>query len=372
MDDHPLSIGSGDRVLVTGASGFIGSAVARALTARGARVVALLQPGASETNLVGLDVERVVADVRDSGALDAASAGARFVFHLAALYRFWPRDARSFYEVNVTGTRTVLAAARAAGCERVVYTSSVATLGHRAGQPADETSYPYAEELIGSYEQSKYVAEHEALREAASGLPLVVVLPTTPFGPGDEAPTPTGRIVLDFLNGRMRGWVDTALNVVDVDDVANGHILAAERGANGRSYILGGENLELRGILERLAAATGLPAPKLEVPRRLLLPIAYISDTVEGRLIGRAPTATIDGARIAMSRRIFSDERARGELGYESRPAAEALERAARWFAAHGYVSHGRLARIRWQSSPLVPGLEPPTSGTEGPERDDR
>jgi dihydroflavonol-4-reductase len=351
VEVEPTSIGRGDRVLVTGASGFIGSAVTRALSARGAQVVALLQPGASDTNLAGLDVEHVVADVRDRKALGAAALGARFVFHLAALYRFWPHDPRRFYEVNVEGTRTVLAAARAAGCERVVYTSSVATLGKREGLPADETTYAHTEDLVGSYEQSKYVAEHEALREAASGLPLVVVQPTTPFGPGDETPTPSGRIVLDFLNGRMVAWVDTALNVVDVADVATGHILAAERGANGRSYILGGENLDLREILQRLADCTGLPAPRFQVPRGLLVPISYVSDTLEGRLLGRSPTVPIDGVRIAATRRVFSDARARRELGYESRSAAEALERAARWFVDHDYVSQARLEKITWRSS---------------------
>lgn len=346
---NPGRIAHGDRVLVTGATGFIGSAVARALCERGAHVVALIQPAASEANLSGVAHERIVADIRDTRALAQAATGARFVFHLAALYRFWPPQPHLFYEVNVEGTRAVLAAARQAGCERVVYTSTVATLTRQGERPADETSYARPERLVGAYERSKYVAEHEALREAASGLPLVVVMPTTPFGPGDEAPTPTGRIVRDFLDGRMLGWVDTSLNVVDVDDVALGHLLAAERGATGRSYILGGENLELREIFAHLAAATGLPAPRLRLPRGALLPLGFFSDTIEGRLLGRSPTVTISEARIARRHKRFSDERARRELGYSSRPAAEALARSARWFAAHGAVTPARLGQIRWR-----------------------
>jgi len=350
VNESSLKVSKGDRVLVTGATGFIGSTIVRELVERGAKVIALIQPRASDANLLGLDVERVVADVRDAVALNTAAMSARFVFHVAALYRFWPHDPRLFYEVNVEGTRNVLSAARAAGCERVVYTGSVSTLGHLDARSSDETTYARIEELVGNYERSKYVAEREALSEAATGLPLVIVLPTTPFGPGDEAPTPTGRIVLDFLRGRMSAYVDTAMNVVDVADVARGHILAAERGSVGRSYILGGENLELREILERLAACTGLPAPKVQVPKGLMLTMGYLSDAVEGRLIGRNPTVSLDAARIAMTRRIFSDERARRELGYESRPASEALERSARWFVEHDYVSQDRCAKISWRS----------------------
>jgi len=346
--DEKTRIEAEDRVLVTGAGGFIGSAVTRALLERGARVAAILEPQGSEANLAGLEVERVVADINDADALRRAAAGARFVFHLAAIYRFWPDGPSHFYKVNVEGTRSVLSAARAAGSERVVCTSTVATLGHHGAEPVDETSYARLEELVGSYERSKYVAEHEALREAAAGLPVVLVLPTTPFGPGDGVPTPTGRMVVDFLNGHMVGWVDTALNVVDVADVALGHLLAAERGTVGRSYILGGENLELREIFELLSTCTGLPAPKVKVPHWITRPVAHLSEAFEGRLFGRDPTVTVAAARIAASRRVFSDERARRELGYESRTAAEALERSARWYTEHGYVSPARAAKIRW------------------------
>ena len=251
----------GDKVLVTGASGFIGSALTRALIADGRQVVVMLEPGVDLRNLEGLEVERLSGDIRDAAAVRAAISGCRAAFHVAALYRFWARHSEAFYEINVGGTRNVLEAARAAGTERVVFTSTVGTLGldgAGGGRAADETCYPDVSHLFGSYKRSKYVAEHEVLRAAAEGLPISIVLPTFPLGPGDRAPTPTGRLVLDFLNGRVPGYVDTVLNVVHVDDVARGHILALEHGGQGRSYILGGENLSLKGLLSELAAATGL------------------------------------------------------------------------------------------------------------------
>lgn len=364
-----IVIGRGDRVLVTGAAGFIGSAVTRVLERRGAHVVAMLEPGARVANLEGLDVERVVADVRDRTAVAEAVRGSRIVFHLAARYRFWPADRRGFYAVNVLGTRNVLDAAEAAGCERIVYTSTVGALGLESttrGGLADEESAPRIDELIGLYEQSKYAAEHEALRAAARGVPVVLVLPTTPFGPGDEGPSPTGRVVLDFLNGRMVGWVNTALNVVDVDDVALGQVLAAERGRTGRSYILGGENLELRRILSLLAERTGLRAPKLAVPRRVVLAASLLSEVLEGRLLHRAPTVPVDGARMAMTRMVFSDERARRELGYRSRPAADALERSARWFLENGYVTARRRGLIAFAGEHPT-GRGPSLSGNATP-----
>ena len=240
-----VALGAGDRVGVTGASGFIGSAVVRALLARGASVVALVEPGADLSNLDELDVERIDVDVRDAEGVGRAVRGCRAVFHVAALYRFWARDPRQFYDINVGGTLNVMDAARAAGVERLVYTSTVGTLGldaaHR-GSAADERNYPDVSHLFGSYKRSKYVAEHEVLRATAQGLPAVIVMPTFPLGPRDRVPTPTGRLVLDYLNGRVPGYVDTTLNVAHVDDVAAGHVLALEGGDVGRSYILGGEN----------------------------------------------------------------------------------------------------------------------------------
>jgi dihydroflavonol-4-reductase len=268
-----VTIEPGDRVVVTGATGFIGSAVTRAVRSRGAHVVALTEPGADCRTLAGTGAERVKADIRDRSAVTDACSGARFVFHLAAIYRFWARDPRVFYEVNVGGTLSVLAAVRAAGCERLLYTSTIGVLNPRraGGRPGDETCYADMSQLHGAYKGSKFVAEHEVLRACAEGLDACLVLPTFPLGPGDAAPTPTGRVVLDYLNGKMPGFADTAMNVVHVDDLAAGHVAALERGGTGRSYIIGGENLSMRDILAELARCTGLPAPRLRVPRGLIL-----------------------------------------------------------------------------------------------------
>ena len=253
-----VRIEPGNRVVVTGATGFIGSAVARALRARGAEVVALVAPGVDDRNLDGTGAERVVADIRDAGAVRAVCQDARFVFHLAAVYRFWARDPRIFYDVNVGGTLNVLDAVRAVGCERLVYTSTVGVLGLDAakhGLPADETCYADLSHLFGHYKRSKFVAEHEVLRAAAQGLDVCLVLPTFPLGPRDVAPTPTGKVVLDFLNGRLPAFTDTALNVTHVDDLALGHLAALERGRSGRSYIVGGENLSMRALPPPLSRA---------------------------------------------------------------------------------------------------------------------
>lgn len=338
--------------MVTGASGFIGSAVVRALRERGARIVAMVEPGVGTGNLEGIDVERVVVDIRDAAAVRAACAGARFVFHLAAIYRFWARDPRVFYDVNVGGTLNVLDAVRSAGCERLVYTSSVAVLGlggTRAGVPADETCYADIAHLFGAYKRSKYVAEHEVLRACAEGLDACLVLPTTPLGGGDAGPTPTGRIVLDFLNGKMPAVADTVLNVVHVDDLAAGHVAAAERGAGGRSYILGGENMSMRAILQALADCSGLPMPRLRIPPGLVLTAGAASTLIQGRLLRREPRVPLEAARMSTTKMIFNDERARTEIGYVSRPAREAIMGSARWFAANGYVRAKRLAAIKWR-----------------------
>jgi len=343
----------GNRVVVTGATGFIGSAVTRALHARGAQVVALVAPGVDDRNLDGTGAERVVADIRDPGAVRAVCEGARFVFHLAAVYRFWARDPRIFYDVNVGGTLNVLGAVRAAGCERLVYTSTVGVLGLDAtkhGRPADETCYADLSHLSGHYKRSKFVAEHEVLRAAAQGLDVCLVLPTFPLGPRDVAPTPTGQVVLDFLNGRMPAFADTALNVSHVDDLALGHLAALERGRSGRSYILGGENLSLRGILQELADYSGLPMPRVQVPQPLVLAAGVASELIQGRLLRREPRTPLEAARMSARRMVFSDERARAEIGYTSRPAREAIDESARWFAGHGYVSAARRAAIRWRA----------------------
>ena len=346
-----VTIEPGDRVVVTGATGFIGSAVVRAVRSRGAHVVALTEPGADCRTLAGVDAERVTADIRDGAAVLAACAGARFVFHLAAIYRFWARDPRVFYDVNVGGTLNVLAAVRAAGCERLLYTSTIGVLDPRRagdGRPGDETCYADLALLHGSYKGSKFVAEHEVLRACAEGLDACLVLPTFPLGPGDAAPTPTGRVVLDYLNGKMPGFADTAMNVVHVDDLAAGHVAALERGLTGRSYILGGENLSMRDILAALAGCTGLPMPRMHVPRGLILAAGVSSTVVQGRMLRRAPLVPLEAARMSATRMIFSDDRARTELGHTARPAREAIRDSARWFAGNGYVSARRLAAINW------------------------
>lgn len=345
----------GTRVAVTGATGFIGSAIVRALSAKGVDIVAVCEPGADDVNLDGVDVTRRSADIRDRHAVTAAIKGARVVFHTAALYRFWTKNPEDFYAINVEGTRHVLEAARTTNSELVVYTSSAGVLGLDevgARGPAAENSYPRVDHLFGRYKESKYVAEHEALRACAKGVPVVLVLPTTPLGPGDRAPTPTGRIVVDFLNGRMPGWYDTTLNVVDVDDVASGHLRAAEHGGIGHSYLLGGENLTLRSLLFTLAEVSGLPPPRFQVPRTLALGAAVISELVEGRLLGRAPRIPLEGARMAATTMAFDDSLARAELGYTSRPAREAIERSVRYFVDEGYVRPDRLPKLRIVSAP--------------------
>jgi len=342
----------GDRVVITGASGFIGSAVSRALRSTGAEVVAVVEPGADGRNLTEIDAERAVVDIRDGAAVRAACKGARFVFHLAAIYRFWSRDPRIFYDVNVGGTLNVLDAVSAEGCERLVYTSTVGVLGldgTRQGRPADETCYADVAHLFGHYKRSKFIAEHEVLRAAAQGLDVCLVLPTFPLGPGDLGPTPTGKVVLDFLSGRMPAFAGTALNVSHVDDLALGHLAALEHGLPGRSYILGGENLPMRAILQTLAACTGLPMPRRQVPAGLVLTAGVASDLIEGRLLRREPHVPLEAARMSTTRMIFSDERARAELGYTSRPARDAIEESARWFADNGYVPADRRAVIRWR-----------------------
>lgn len=348
MSAHP-TIAEGDRVVVTGAAGFIGSAVVRALLARRAQVVALLEPGGDTRNLQGLEIDVIEVDVRDGDAVIKACDSARFIFHLAAMYRFWAPEPRDFYEVNVGGVLNVLQAARRGGCERVIYTSTVGVLGldgASRGEAADETCYADIAHLFGLYKRTKYVAEHEVLRAAAQGAPVSLVLPTFPIGPRDIRPTPTGKLVMDFLNGKIPAFVDTTLNVVHVDDLATGHLLALERGAIGRSYIVGGENMGMGPFLAGLAAVTGLPAPKFQVPRGLALGAGALSQLVEGRILKREPFASLEAARMSTTNMMFDDTRARQELGYSSRATSEAMVDAARWFAENDYVNPKRLRRM--------------------------
>lgn len=342
----------GDRVVVTGAAGFIGSAVVRALLARDVNVVALLEPGAVTSNLDRLDVERLVVDITKENQLAGAFDGARFCFHLAAKFGFWPKDSSSFYDVNVRGSQNVVRAATGAGVERIVFTSTVATLGlwkTKDGRPSSEDDVADISHLYGNYKQTKYVAEHEVLRLAAQGAPVVLVLPTMPHGPFDHRPTPSGKVVLDYLNGRMPGYVDTAMNVAHVDDLAQGHLLALERGRQGRSYICGGDNITMAQLLRTLSDVTGLPAADRRFPSVFPMIAGYVSSFIEGDVMGREPRVPLEAAQMASTTMTFNDARARDEIGYSSRPAAQALFDSARWFVANGYVSDERTRLISWR-----------------------
>jgi dihydroflavonol-4-reductase len=351
---------SGDRVVVTGASGFIGSAVTRSLLERHVQVLALLEPGADASNLEGLDVEHCQVDITKSADLDGVFENARYCFHLAAKFGFWPKDPSSFYAVNVAGSRNVVSAATLAGVERIVYTSTVATLGlwnTKSGKPSNEDDVADLSHLYGNYKQTKYVAEHEVLRLAAQGAPVVLVLPTMPHGPFDQRPTPSGKVVLDYLNGRMPGYVDTAMNVTHVDDLAQGHLLALEKGAQGRSYICGGENISMAALLQLLSDVTGLPLAARRFPSEFAMIAGRLSQFVEGDLLGREPRVPLEAAQMAATTMTFDDTRARSELGYRSRPAVSALYDSARWFVENNYVSAERMGLLAWN----VPEQAPPS-----------
>lgn len=327
-------------VLVTGATGFLGSAVARLLLARGAKVRVLVRPNSTGANIEGLPVEIAYGDLRDAASLAAACRDCEALYHVAADYRLWVRDTRELYHSNVDGTRALMSAALACGVRRVVYTSSVATLGyHRDGRPADEDTPVTVDDMIGHYKRSKFLAER-VVDEMVSeqGLPAVIVNPSTPIGPRDIRPTPTGRVVRDAAMGRIPAFVDTGLNVAHVDDVAHGHLLAFERGAIGRRYILGGEDLSLRAILSLVARLCGRKPPTIELPRRLLFPVAWIQESFARLRNGPEPQVTVDGLKMASKRMYFDSGRARRELGYASRPAGEAIADAVAWFRAQGML----------------------------------
>jgi dihydroflavonol-4-reductase len=333
---------------VTGASGFVGANLARALLDRGWRVRVLVRGDAP--SLAGLDVERVTGDLF-APALADAMRGCDALFHVAATYSLWRRDRDAVLRANVDGTRSVLAAARAAGVPRTVHTSSVAALGARDdGAPADETHQSPPGRLIGAYKRSKYLGEQEVRRAVGAGQDVVIVNPTTPVGPWDAKPTPTGEIIVRFVTGRMPAYVDTGLNVIDVRDVAAGHILAYERGVTGERYILGNENLTLRALLDRLAAVTGRPAPRLRVPRFVPLAYAALGEYVLAPL-GVRPDVALDGVRMAKQRMFYSAEKAVRELGLPQSSVTNALADAVSWFEQHGYAARGaRPAEDGWRS----------------------
>jgi dihydroflavonol-4-reductase len=328
--------------LITGATGFVGSHVARLLAERGEPVRVLVRPASRLAALDGIPCEHVVGDLADPVSLESAVRGVRRVFHVAADYRLWAPDPAEIYRSNVEGTRTLLSAAAAAGVERIVYTSTVATIAvpTEHGRLPDESTPARLEQMIGHYKRSKFIAEQEVMEAAAAGAPVVIVNPTAPVGPGDWKPTPTGRIVLDFLNGRMPAFVDTGLNLVAVEDVAVGHLLAAHHGKPGERYILGGRNMTLEEILTELAWITGGRAPRIRLPHAIAMAAAWV-DTAVCRLLRREPHIPLDGVRMARHHMFVDSSKAERELGFHASPVAAALERAVRWYQDHGYVGRG-------------------------------
>jgi dihydroflavonol-4-reductase len=327
------------QTLLTGVTGFVGSSVAGTLLGAGFQVRALVRRGSPRFHLDGLDLEYVEGDLRDADSVRRAMAGARYVFHVAADYRLWARRPSEIYAANVDGTRNVMREAVRQGVERVVYTSSVATLGLRSdGAPADE-SVPLSEkEGIGAYKRSKIGAERlvEAMI-ASEGLPAVIVNPSTPIGPRDVKPTPTGRIIVEAARGRIPGFVDTGLNLVHVDDVAEGHLAALKRGVVGERYILGGTNVAFADMLADIARLVGRQPPRLRIPRAAAMPVAYAAEAM-ARLTGREPFATVDGIRMAAHRMFFTSAKAEHDLGFRARPYLQALDDAIGWFRQAGYL----------------------------------
>jgi dihydroflavonol-4-reductase len=344
--------------LVTGATGFLGSHVARVLAEQGAELRLLMRPTSDLRNIDDLKGDRVVGDLRDSASIAKALSGCDVVFHVAADYRLWVRDPDEMYRSNVEGTRSLLEAARKQGVRRVVYTSSVATMGfssnHAAAElrsawtgegarphkstVADEESPVSLADMIGHYKRSKFMAEQVAVDAARSGVDVVIVNPTTPVGERDIKPTPTGRIVLDFLKRKFPAYVETGLNLVDATECARGHVQALEKGRSGERYILGGENLTLKQILDRLAAITGLKSPTLKLPYVFAFATGVVDEMVTGRILGREPRATIDAVRMGRKMMFVSSAKAERELGWRTVPVDGALRRSVDWFRGNGYV----------------------------------
>jgi dihydroflavonol-4-reductase len=324
---------------VTGATGFVGSHVARVLAEQGANLRLLVRPSSDPRNIEDLQAERVTGDLREPVSLEKAMSGCEVVFHVAADYRLWVRDPEQMYQANVEGTRAILNAARKNGVRRVVYTSSVATMGFTSnGRPVDEASPVSLTNMIGPYKRSKFMAEQVALEAGRSGMDVVVVNPTTPVGERDIKPTPTGRIIVDFLKKKFPAYVDTGLNLVDVQECASGHLAALEKGRNGERYILGGENLTLKQILDKLAAITGLPSPKVKVPYVMALAAGVVDEFVTGRIRGREPRVTIDAVRMGRKKMFVTSAKAERELGWKPVPVDGALRRAVDWFRENRYA----------------------------------
>lgn len=332
------------KAFVTGATGFVGSHVARALAEQGAELRLLMRPTSRTDNITDLRAEVALGDLRDPDSLRNTMTGCEFVFHVAADYRIWVRDPHEMYRANVEGTRAVIAAARLSGVHRVVYCSSVATMGFTAtAQIVDENTPVSLDDMIGHYKRSKFLAEQVALEAGRAGGDVVVVNPTTPIGENDIKPTPTGRIIVDFLKRKFPAYVDTGLNLADVKEVARGHILAMEKARPGERYILGGENLTLKEILDKLSAITGLPSPSLKVPHAVAMTFAAFDQFFTGVVRNKEPRATIDAVKMGRKKMFASSAKAERELGYRAVPVESALRRAVGWFHAHGYA--GALAQ---------------------------
>jgi dihydroflavonol-4-reductase len=327
---------AGRTALVTGGNGFVGCHVARALLARGDRVRILVREGSDVRALEGLQWERAAGDLRDAEAVERAARGCDEIYHVAADYRLWVLDEAAMYATNVDGTRNVIAAARRAGAARVVHTSTVGALGIPGKGPGREDTPVALGDMVGAYKRSKFLAEQIAIAAARDGAPVVIVNPSTPIGARDYKPTPTGRIIVDFLNRRMPAYVDTGLNLVDVEDVARGHLLAAGRGRVGEKYILGGEDLTLAEFFARLAALSGMPAPKVKIPYAVAYGFALGAEAISRTVTRRPPRASLTEVRMARKKMFFDSGKARAELGYAPRPIDGAIRRAIAFFRESG------------------------------------
>lgn len=326
------------RSLVTGATGFVGGAVARALVRAGNDVRVLARSDADLQNLQGLPVERVAGDLRNPDSLKQALHGCQHLYHVAAHYALWAKDPSIFYDVNVTGTVNLLEAARETGTERIVYCSTIGAIGLPPnGGPGTEETPVSLSQMAGHYKRSKYLAEQEVIRLAQEGLPVVIVNPSAPVGEGDVKPTPTGQIIVDFMKGRMPAYIETGMNIVDVDDVAEGHLLAMQKGRLGERYILGCKNLLLREVFEILSALTGVNAPALKLPRLAVLPLAYVNHWI-AHLTGQPPRIPLEGVKMAKYKMHYDCSKAIRELGIPQTPPEVAIGKAVRWFTSHGYV----------------------------------
>jgi dihydroflavonol-4-reductase len=327
------------RVFITGATGFVGGHVARQYAAEGASLRLLTRQTSRLDSLAGLDAEMVKGDLRDPEKLRSSLSGCDALVHVAADYRLWVRDPQHMYAANVDGTRELLKLAREVGVPRVVYTSSVATMGFKSdGTIVNEETPVTLADMIGHYKRSKFLGEQEAIKAARAGQHVMILNPTTPIGPGDAKPTPTGRIIVDFLNRKFPAYVDTGLNLVDVAEVARMHVVALNRGTPGERYILGGENLTLKQILDRMSAITGLPSPKRKVPHSVAMTFAFFDETITGKLRGREPRATVEAVRMGKKMMFASSTKAEYDLGFKILPIYPALRAAIDWFIAHGYA----------------------------------